>query len=158
MSTTDVHRSTASPQTALLTRVDAQGRAQPKGTPAQQQRAWVDFWDAVELQRALVESRSQWETRFCHSLTGALTAGERLGLPGAAEAVVWVTGDATLLRIACVDWTHRRAVVDTVAPYYDALQQMAAASDSGVPPEEEVIISLAELITYLALAAASNEQ
>ena len=68
-----------------------------------------------------------------------------------------VTGDATLDRIACIDWTHRRALVDTVAPYYAALCDFATASDFGVPPDEDVIIAIAELITYLALAAASEE-
>ena len=142
---------------ALLARTDPQGRSCPKGTPAQQQRAWDDFWEAIELQRVLVASRQQWGTRFSHSLTGALAPAERLALPGAAGRVVWVTGDATLERIACVYWTHRTALVDTVEPYHDALRQLAAASDGGIPPDEEVIIAIAELITYLALAAASTE-
>ena len=45
---------------------------------------------------------------------------------------------------------HGRAVSRT-------LRQLATASEEGVPPEEEVIIAIAELITYLALASASAE-
>ena len=70
--------------------------------------------------------------------------------------MVWVSGEATLERIACIDWTNRTALVDTVEPYHDALRELAAVSDEGVPPEEEVIIAIAELITFLALAAAST--
>ena len=102
-------------------------------------------------------ARSQWATRFPNYLTGALTTSERLALPGAAARVVWVTGDATLERIACIDWTHRIALVDTVEPYHESLRKLATASEEGAPPEEEVIIAIAELITYLALASASTE-
>ena len=45
--------------------------------------------------------------------------------------------------------------MDTVAPYHEALRELAAVADEGIPPEEEVIIAIAELITYIALAAAS---
>ena len=101
-------------------------------------------------------ARSQWATRFTNSWTGALTTAERLALPGAAARVVWITGDATLERIACIDWTHRTALVDTVAPY-QSMRELVTASEEGVPPEEEVIIAIAELITYLALASASAD-
>ena len=134
---------------ALLARTDAKGRACPKGSPSQQRRSWQDFWEAVELQRVLVTARPQWATRFSNSLTGALTTSERLAPPGAAARVVWVTGDATLERIACIDWTHRIALVDTVEPYHESLRKLATASEEGVPPEEEVIIAIAELITYV---------
>ena len=50
--------------------------------------------------------------------------------------MVWVTGDATLERIACVDWTHRIALVDTVEPYHESLRKLATASEEGAPPEE----------------------
>ena len=142
---------------ALLARTDAKGRACPKGSPSQQRRSWQDFWEAVELQRVLVTARSQWATRFTNSLAGALTTAERLALPGAAARVVWVTGDATLERITCIDWAHRIALVDMVEPYYESLRKLATASEEGVPPEEEIIIAIAELITYLALASASAE-
>ena len=94
-------------------------------------------------------TRSQWATRFSNSLTGALTTSERLALPGAAARVVWVTGDATLERIACVDWTHWLALVDTVEPYHEPLRQLATASEEGVTPEEEVIIAIADRTHYL---------
>ena len=56
-----------------------------------------------------------------------------------------------------MDWMHQLALVDTVEPYHESLRQLATASEEGVPPEEEVIIAFAELITYLALASASAE-
>ena len=141
----------------LSLRESMQKAGRSLGAEAQQRRAWEDFWEAVELQRVLVSSRAQWATRFSHALTGALTPAERLALPGAAASVVWVTGDAPLERIACVDWTNRTALVDTVQPYFSALQELAASAGGGPPPEEPVIIAIAELITYLALAAASAE-
>ena len=81
-------------------------------------------------------TQSQWATRFSNSLTGALTTSERLALPGAAARVAWVTGDATLERIACVDWTHRIALVDTVEPYHESLRKLATASEEGAPPRK----------------------
>ena len=47
--------------------------------------------------------------------------------------------------------------MDTVEPYHESLRKLATASEEGAPPEEEVIIAIAELITYLALASASAE-
>ena len=48
-------------------------------------------------------------------------------------------------------------MVDTVEPYQESLRKLVAAFEEGPPPEEEVIIAIAELITYLALASASAE-
>ena len=42
----------------LLGPPDEQGYAVARGTPAKQRRTWVRFWEAVELQRLLVDNRA----------------------------------------------------------------------------------------------------
>ena len=99
------------------------------------ERAYREFWEAVILQRILVSTRSQWETRFQHPLVGALTPSERLALPGASASVVWVTGDATLTRLAAVDWTHKVALVAEVQTYLAPLRAMLRDAEQGGAPE-----------------------
>jgi len=70
-----------------------------KGSPARQQRAWETFWEAIEPQRILVQREAFWEARFTEGLEHMLSVQERLGLPGAAERVTGVTGDAALDRV-----------------------------------------------------------
>lgn len=61
----------------LLGPPDEQGYAVARGTPAKQRRTWVRFWEAVELQRLLVDNRAVWESRFTHPMVEALTVPER---------------------------------------------------------------------------------
>ena len=67
---------------ALLGPPTPGGMAQPKGDAEEQRRAWARFWEAVELQRLLVDNRSEWGVRFTHPLVEALTVRELLALPG----------------------------------------------------------------------------
>ena len=49
--------------------------------------------------------------------------GERLILPGRRVRIVWATGDATLTKIATVDWTHGTTAVNDFLPYLETLKQ-----------------------------------
>jgi hypothetical protein len=146
---------------ALLAGADAQGNARPRGSDVARERAFREFWEAIDLQRVLVSTRSQWEVRFQHPLVGSLTPAERLALPGASASVVWVTGDATLTRLAAVDWTNKVALVSEVQPYLEPLRAMLRAAEEGAPQrgpltcEEEdlLIIAITELMTLVCFAA-----
>ena len=78
----------------LLGEPDSQGNALAKGPPEQQRRTWRRFWEAIELQRLLVDNRATWETRFTHPMVEALSVEEMIALQGGE--VVWASGDATL--------------------------------------------------------------
>ena len=95
-----------------------------------------------------------------------------MSLPGARDRVVWTGGDATPERIGVVDWTLKVGAVVSVHPFWAALEQQVreAATRVGDETDEEthpsgedlgesdtevqlLLISLAELITFVALAA-----
>ena len=86
------------------------GTCSPPGGPEEQQRAWQDMWSTIELLRLLVARPERWEARFTQGLTGLLSYGERLALPGEAERAVFISADATLERHAAVDWTAGIAI------------------------------------------------
>ena len=115
---------------ALLGSPSENGRARPKGTPVHQARAWLRFWDAVDLQRVLVDTRDQWASRFAHPMLGALSVAEVLALPEVRGNVVWASGDATPSRLGAVDWTSKVAFGVDVAPYLAGLRAMVAQADA----------------------------
>lgn len=117
---------------------------------------WERFWEAVELQRLLVDTRSVWEARFTHPLTNALTVPELLSYPGLAQRVVWTSGDATPDKIAAVEWNSRVAVAKEAGPLMGKMLAFCAAAyerglEARFGPEIELMISLAELLAVLAL-------
>ena len=143
----------------LLGEPDAQGNAVAKGTEEQRRRTWRRFWEAIELQRLLVDNRASWETRFTHPMVEALSVEEMISLQG--NKVVWASGDATLERIGAVDWSGRVAFSAEAGPLKIVLQQfMREAVEAGETKEgyEEdgsgFIISILELLTLVALVAA----
>ena len=83
------------PTNALLGPPDAKGMAQPRGSPRARELSWQDFEEALGLQRILFQDRDAWGSRFQGMLEELLEIRERLALPGAADRVVWVTGDAS---------------------------------------------------------------
>ena len=158
---------------ALLGPPTAEGLAQPKGNEEQQRRAWIRFWEAVELQRLLVDNRTEWGVRFTHPMTEALTIRELLALPGGKDKVVWASGDATLDRVGAVDWTHKRAYSLEVSPYQALLEEMeqqaladanclrrASRPGDGSCEETEpgkMMVALTELLAVLLLAVSQCE-
>eukprot|EP00438_Fugacium_kawagutii_P005313 Skav210287 [mRNA] locus=scaffold475:3020:13981:- [translate_table: standard] len=158
---------------ALLGPPTPEGYAQPRGNPEQRRRVWVRFWEAVELQRLLVDNRAEWGVRFTHPMTEALSLRELLAMPGHQERVVWASGDATLDRVGAVDWTHKQAYALDVAPYQSILETMEreALEDESYPrrvprpgidleDEEEpgrLMVALTELLAVLLLAVCQHE-
>ena len=154
---------------ALLGPPSPAGDAVPKGdTPSERERLWVRFWDAVEVQRYLVEVREEWATTFTHPMVSALSFTEMLALPQVRSKIVWASGDATLDRVAAIDWTFGQAFsLETDAfrpPLLSFVREALATSheeregaeelafEPGVP--EQFIVSVTELLAVVALAAA----
>ena len=77
---------------ALLGAPGPGGRAMPKGSLEDQARAFLAFWESIEVQRLMVEARHEWETRFTHPLTNAMHVAELLALPGYSDQVIWTRG------------------------------------------------------------------
>ena len=152
---------------ALLGPPTVDGMAKPRGTAEEQRRIWVRFWESIELQRLLVENKTEWEVRFTNPMTEALSIREILALPGGKERIVWASGDATLERLGAVDWTHKEALSLEVGPYQRLLEEMEVAAledplyprrDSRPDGEEEdcrpgkLMVALTELLAVLMLA------
>ena len=151
----------------LLGQADANGFAQPRGSERQQRAIWERFWEAIELQRLLVDASASWEVRFTHPLTAALTVPELLTFPGMGSSIVWASGDATPSKLAAIDWDAQEAVVESADLVWNRLRFFCAEHDSELrwPGEEEkldpearlepgneLMISLAELLAVLSLA------
>ena len=140
----------------LLGPPDEGGFACPRGNAVRQRRSWIRFWEAIELQRLLVDNRVVWEARFTHPLTEALSVAEVMAFSG--DSIVWASGDATLDRVAAVDWSTKRAFVADVAHLQEPIQEFMreACLEEGVEPESEdsgFIIAVTELLSVVTLAA-----
>jgi hypothetical protein len=112
----------------LLGPADSTGLAQAKGTVSQQVRTWQRAWNAVELQRSLVENQTEWATRFTHPMLNGLSLREALALPGNSRKVIWTSGDATLERVAAIDWSSGTAYSCEARPIFDRLVQILTVS------------------------------
>ena len=143
----------------LLGEPDAQGFAVAKGTPGGQRRVWRRFWEAIELQRLLVDNRATWETRFTHPMVEALSVEEMIALQ--RGKVVWASGDATLERIAAIDWNGKVAFSVDASPleelirkFMDEAVEAGDAERSGKEEDSGFIISILELLAVVVLTAA----
>lgn len=76
----------------------------PKGSLGQVTAAYQEFWNSVDVIPVLVTRPETWEATFTAGLEGFLNPRDRLALPGAAERVLWIGGDATLEVAAATDW------------------------------------------------------
>ena len=123
----------------------------PKGSLEQVTAAYQEFWDAVEVIRVLVTRPETWEATFTVGLEGLINPRDRLALPGAAERVLWIGGDATLEVAAATDWGAKVYISFPVEPYLGALRDF-----TGTPGDDATIISVAELLCLLSLAAVQH--
>jgi len=123
------------------------GYADPGVCNVTREQIFQDFWEDVELARILVADRSKWSSRFVGAMVGVLTVNERMAMPG-CPGVIWVTGDATLERIATVDWTSKRVDIHRLDEFWVPL-----AEAMGAQPDEETIIAVAELLNLVTFAA-----
>eukprot|EP00959_Pyramimonas_sp_CCMP1952_P096472 2016476-Pyramimonas_sp.AAC.1 len=114
---------------------------------------WTDFWQATEVARVLAADRAKWKSRFVGALSGALTINENLALAGARYRVIWITGDATLERIATMDWVNSKCALHSVPESMGALREAA-----GVDEEEEAIIAIAKFMNLANFAAKAGAE
>ena len=121
----------------------------PKGDAHQATAAFQEFWDAVEVIRVLITRPETWEATFTVGLEGILNPRDRPSLPGASGRVRWVGGDATLEVAAATDWQAKVYVTFGVEPYLATLRDF-----TGTPDDNSTIISVAELLCLISLAAA----
>ena len=154
----------------LLGPPDQEGMAVARG--ADPDGTWVRFWEAIELQRFLVDEQLSWEERFTHPLVGSLTLPEFLTFPGLRDQVVWASGDATTTAIGAIDWEAKEAVVESASALWTPLQLFldgSRAQSESTPEgdearfapvphgveeeEEEVMIALAELLAVIGLVS-----
>ena len=89
--------------------------------------------------RVLVTRPETWEATFTVGLEGLLNPRDRLALPGAAERVLWIGGDATLEVAAATDWGAKVYITFLVEPYLAALRNF-----TGTPGDDATIISVAD--------------
>ena len=141
----------------LLGPPDADGYAVARGEELEKERTWQRFWEAVELQRLLVDNRAVWEARFTHPLMESLSVEEMMALPGQRDKLVWASGDATLDRVAGIDWNAKKAFSCQVEPLKNALNQFIAEATQDVATqtweEGSFIISITELLAVVTLAS-----
>ena len=111
--------------------------------------AYQESGDSVELIRVRLARPEAWSHNFVNTFRGMLEPGERLSLPGVAEQLVWLGGDATLQVGGVVEWTAG------LYSRYDVQQVIAVlAAAAGEEEDEEFIIALAELQVVVAYAVA----
>ena len=141
----------------LLGPPDKEGFVVPRGCPLRQKRTWVRFWEAIELQRLLVDNRGAWASRFTHPMTEALDVAESMAY--CTENIVWASGDATLDYVAAVDWDAKQAFAEPVRDFEGLIKEfMADACNESSPGDDEpedsgFIISITELLAVVALAS-----
>ena len=99
-----------------------------------------------------------WETRFTHPLLESLSVEEVLTIPGQKEKVVWTSGDATLDKVAGIDWSAMKAFACDVGPLKATMEQFVKEASGTVedPDESEgsgFIISITEMLAVVTLAS-----
>ena len=124
------------------------GNIAPPGEDPRRRLIFEDFWNATEIARILIADPAQWEASFVGSFSGVLSINERLALPGRKVRVVRVTGDATLERLATVDWTHRLAATGEILAFRAPLAALI-----GEVCDESDIIATAEFLNLVTFAA-----
>lgn len=143
----------------LLGPADSDGFAVPRGNAARQQSTWSRFWEAIELQRLLVDNREVWESRFTHPMVESLSVPEVMALD--RHNARWASGDATLEKIAAVDWGAKKAYAidarDVEFQLRSFMREAAgcseAPSDHGESEDSGFVISIMELLAVVTLAA-----
>ena len=118
----------------------------PRGSEAEVQAAWEEFWDALDWVRLQMEK--PWGSSFRVAFGKLLPLRERLAIPGMARATRFVGGDATLHRLGAADWKDRVFHAEHCSKYLPALRAVMGEHDN------LEIIGVLELLTFIVLAAA----
>ena len=127
----------------------------PKGDSEQQLRAWTRLWRAVENLRILFSDEAVVQSSYLTTFAGALSAKERLSLPGERARRVYFGSDATPRTVAITDFaTGRVGVLVWTVGLESAVRESILLN--GCPPAElgRMIIAVKELAGILLAVAA----
>ena len=130
-------------------------RVVPRGDAEQQLRAWTRFWRALENLRILFSDEALVQSNYLTTFAGALSARERLSMPGERARRVYFGSDATPRTVGITDFATGRVGVLVWTTTLEAAVREAVLL-SGCPPESlgDMIIAVKELAgVLLALAA-----
>ena len=130
-------------------------RVVPKGDPEQQLRAWARLWRAVKNLRILFSDEAVVQSSYLTTFAGALSAKERLSLPGERARRVYFGSDATPRTVAITDFaTGRVGVLVWTVGLESAVRESILLN--GCPPAElgRMIIAAKELAGILLAVAA----
>ena len=105
---------------------------------------WEDFWQTLDFIRLQLER--PLSSSFKASFDKLLPFRERLALPGVADRLRILGGDATLDRFGSLDWKDRRFASEDATPYLAQLTAQLPNFDHGE------IISIVELMAFVAFA------
>ena len=124
------------------------------GTPEwERQKAWEDLWELFEVCRWLSARTDQWDLLFSTTLRRMLPPLERLALPQEWSEVVFVSSDATPTALGAIDWKHGRVFREkftSLKPWID----MVLTDVEALENEDEVVIHLGEMLSFVAFACA----
>ena len=129
-----------------------------RGAPSGRERvAWEDLWELFEVCRWLSSRSDAWEEVFSTGLRAMLPPMERAGLPGEAKGSVFISSDATTTVIAAIDWAHGLAFRED-ARLVREWAARALAPEEDKDAKEEMVIHLAEMLSFVAFASAVAER
>ena len=112
--------------------------------PHMSEEDWEDFWQTLDFIRLQLER--PLSSSFKASFDKLLPFRERLALPGVADRLRILGGDATLDRFGSLDWKDRRFASEDATPYLAQLKAQLPNFDHGE------IISIVELMAFVAFA------
>lgn len=81
-----------------------------------------------------------WGATWTSSFDKMLLPHERIALPWAREDIIWTSGDATLERMAFIDWKNKTYFSVDLVPFFHALTKLMGTT------ERKMIISISELL------------
>eukprot|EP00971_Amphidinium_carterae_P215622 4280033-Amphidinium_carterae.1 len=121
----------------------------PREDIADPEEAWNELWLTFEVLRLLCARPEVWGSRYTVGLSELLSLQEQLELPQMRDRVRVVSSDATLDKRAAVDWSSKTTAQHLVTPFTLHLAREGF--------EEDVRISIAELLGYVSFAATRAE-
>ena len=113
--------------------------------------AWEDVWDLFEVCRWMSARSEVWAEVFGSGLREMLPPLEKVGLPGEWDKVVFVSSDATTTMVAAIDWKHGLVFREKVA---DLEPWIRRALEDEEHDGEEIVVHLAEMLSFVAFASA----
>ncbi|CAE8678476.1 unnamed protein product, partial [Polarella glacialis] len=131
----------------MLNQAERSTWVNPKGDERTVEAAWGEFWDTLDLFRMTFDRPV--ESSFEAAFEKLLPVRERLALPGAAQKVKWIGGDAVMDRVGAVDWSEKKYMAENAQGLLAIIQ-----AETGAVEEEHIVISVVEFLTFIAFAAA----